>query len=217
MRTWRRGEKLTLASILVAVAAAIGTWLALFVERPPVILPPTEKQHQSPTPMSPARPEPVPPIAASPPKTEPRPVEKLRDETGPTATPVAYEGPFRFTLKSCERPSRDERVRCELLVENRSAKEESIFLNPMYYTGGRLSYLSDENGRQYPAAADVSMRRVLELGADATRVLPGVPVMQGIEFDRVPISVKLAIVVIEADQGYLGRKMTLVFQNIVIQ
>jgi len=145
------------------------------------------------------------PGVSQPPPTDPAAVSKespQRSRIVEPSPPTLNDYPWRFTVKRCSRMHGEERVECELLIENLSEGELRLLLNPMYYMGGRVSFLSDREGKQYGArvergAVDNALNPVPEF-------LPHIPTSVRLYFDHVPEELKQVTLVVRADQGLLA-------------
>jgi hypothetical protein len=121
--------------------------------------------------------------------------------------------PFTIRLNGCKRS--DVSVRCDLVLTNRSAQKEGLYLNPWYYMGGRVSYFTDPQGNKYEAVAARSIMPPLGDGGPPD-LLPNVPQRVGLLFDNVPMSVSGGTLVIELDRGYMGAPMTITIPEVGI-
>ncbi|MFY9824007.1 MAG: hypothetical protein WAM82_21695 [Thermoanaerobaculia bacterium] len=131
-----------------------------------------------------------------------------------TGPPVIVKDPFRFTLKRCSYIEREQRVRCELVVENISEKTEPLLFNPMYYMGGRVSILATDDGKHYHARIE---RGAVENALNpAPDYVPGVPTEVALVFDGITAELGRTTLVVEADKGLFGQRYTLRFPPIVV-
>jgi curli biogenesis system outer membrane secretion channel CsgG len=128
---------------------------------------------------------------------------------------VINEYPWRFTLKRCQHRRGEDRVTCEFLVENLSSEKQSLLLNPMYYMGGRVSFLADREGRHFAARVERNaVDNALNLPPE---LVPHVPTSAMLYFDAVPETITNVMLVVQADQGLFGRKLTLTFRNVAVR
>jgi len=145
------------------------------------------------------------------------PVESKVQPVKPSATrpPVVVSEPFRFTLKRCYHVEREQRVRCELVVENISERKEPLLFNPMYYMGGRVSFLATGDGKHYPARIE---RSAVDNALNSTpEYVPRIPTAVFLVFDGIAIELGRATLVIEADKGLFGPKYTLPFPPVLVE
>jgi hypothetical protein len=122
---------------------------------------------------------------------------------------VLVREPFRFTLKRCVHVEREQRVRCELVVENISERKEPLLFNPMYYMGGRVSFLATDDGKHYTARIE---RSAVDNALESTpEYVPGIPTAVSLVFDGISGELGRATLVVEADKGQFGQQYTLPF------
>lgn len=129
--------------------------------------------------------------------------------------PVVVEDPFRFILKECVHARGEQRVQCRLVVENISASKQRLLFNPVYASGGRISFLATDDGRRYGAggtrnAVETALYRPPEY-------VPGVPTGVDLVFPGVTEELGHVILVVEADKGLLGRRFTVQFRKVPVR
>jgi len=127
---------------------------------------------------------------------------------------VVVRDPFRFTLNECIHMEREQRVRCRLLVENISNSKQPLVLNPMYASGGRISFLVTEDGTQYHATSNRSA--VAAALARSPKLVPGIATAVDLMFSGITRKLGSAILVVEADKGLLGKEFTVKFPPIAV-
>jgi len=155
------------------------------------------------------------------PSLRPSPPAPLEAKTQEGAKPQEQENPvvigrqFQFALDGCSRSGSSVRVKCRLIVTNLSGDKRPLLFNPMYYMGGRVSFLSDRDGVHY--GANVERNAVDNALNPAPELVPNVPAAFSLTFDNVPTSLKSAILVIEADEGALGKNIEVTFPEIQLR
>jgi hypothetical protein len=127
---------------------------------------------------------------------------------------VVVSDPFRFTLNECLHIEREQRVRCRLLVENLSDSKQPLVFNPMYASGGRVSFLVTEDGTQYHATSNRSA--VAAALTRSPKLVPGVATAVDLIFSGITRKLGSATLVVEADKGQLGKKFTVKFPPIAV-